>query len=35
MKKLKFYIKGTIYMWLPILGGYIANIVTDLIIKNL
>lgn len=33
MKKIRFYIKGTSFIWLPILGCYIAEIVTDLLIS--
>ena len=30
MKRIKFYLKGTSFMWLPILGGQLASIVTDI-----
>lgn len=33
MKKLKFYIKGTSFIWLPLVGCYIANIVSNLLIS--
>ena len=32
MKKIKFYLKGTSFMWLPILGSYIANAITNIIL---
>ena len=35
MKKLKFYIKGTSFIWLPIVGGYIANMLSNLLISML
>ena len=33
MKKIKFILKGTIIFWAPILGGYVANILSNLIIN--
>ncbi len=32
MKKIKFYLKGTSFIWLPILGCYIANAITNIIL---
>lgn len=32
MKKLKFILKGTSFIWLPILGCYIANAITNIIL---
>lgn len=32
MKKIKFYLKGTSFIWLPILGSYIANAITNIIL---
>lgn len=30
MKKFKFYLKGTSFLWLPIIGCQIAAIITDI-----
>lgn len=35
MKKLKFYLKGTSFIWLPIVGCYIANMLSNLLIDIL
>lgn len=35
MKKVKEFILGTSFMWLPILGGYIANALSDILINLL
>mgnify|MGYP005768061121 FL=1 len=33
MKKIKEILLGTIYIWLPILGCYIANAITNMILR--
>lgn len=35
MKKLKFFFKGTSIFWLPILAGYIANALSNILINLL
>lgn len=30
MKRAKFYLKGTSFIWLPIIGCQLANIITDI-----
>lgn len=35
MKKLKFILKGTSIFWLPILGCYIANALSNILINLL
>lgn len=35
MKKLKQFLLGTSWLWLPIVGCYIAEIITNLFIKIL
>lgn len=32
IKKIKFYLKGTSFIWLPIIGCYIANTITNIIL---
>ena len=32
MKKIKEILLGTIYIWLPILGCYIANAITNIVL---
>lgn len=33
MKKIKEILLGTIYIWLPILGCYIANAITNIVLN--
>lgn len=33
MKKLKFILKGTSIFWLPIIAGYIANALSNILIS--
>lgn len=35
MKKIKFYLKGTSFIWLPILGCYMANSLSNLLVSML
>ena len=35
MKKIKFILKGTSIFWLPIITGYIANALSDILIHLL
>lgn len=35
MKKIKFILKGTSIFWVPIVGGYIANALSDILINLL
>lgn len=35
MKKIKFILKGTSIFWAPIIGGYIANALSNILINLL